>query len=69
MEVNKMIKLSEKLKKWIKTIPQSILSRLWEISQEHDYASIREVREWNEEDEFWTHISYAHRGGNNPSDW
>ena len=63
------IKISEKLRKWVQTIPQSILSELWNIGQEHDYASVRQERRWNQEDEFWRQISYAHREGNNPNDF
>ena len=62
----KMIELSRKLKEFIKLIPLDLIYELWDISQEHDYASIREEREWNREDEFWQRISYAHRENNNP---
>ena len=58
-----MIELSEKLVKFIKNIPSDILSNLWSISQLHDYASVREEREWNEEDEFWRQVGYAQRVG------
>lgn len=63
-----MGKLKDNIRKWIKTIPQSILGELWAIGQEHEYQD-PEVREWNEEDEFWTCISNANREGNNPDDY
>lgn len=53
----------EKIKKLVDQIPDNILLDLWIIAQEHDYASIREEREWNEEDEFWRQVGYACREG------
>ena len=51
----------DKIKKLVDKIPDEIILDLWNIGQEHDYASIRGEREWNEEDEFWRQISYAGR--------
>lgn len=51
-------------KKWktiVSQIPNNILTDLWSLSQIHDYASVRQERDWNDEDEFWRQISYAFR--------
>ena len=56
-----IIQLTQRIRNFIKSIPNSILMDLWIIGQEHDYASIREERDWNIEDEFWQQIGYRLR--------
>lgn len=51
----------EKIKDIIHKIPLHDIIDMWEIGQEHDYASIRGERSWNMEDEFWRQVGYEMR--------
>ena len=52
---------SKKIKDIIQKLPLLDIIELWEIGQEHDYASVRQEREWTEEDEFWRQVGYEMR--------
>lgn len=51
----------KKIKEIIAKISSDDIIYLWEIGQEHDYASIRQARNWNLEDEFWRQVGYEMR--------
>lgn len=63
------MKISEKLKDFIKTIDINILMELWEISQEYEYKFDEDDNIiWGVQEEFWSLISNANREGNNPGE-
>ncbi len=48
-------------KEILKHIPSDLIYDLWKIGADHDYASVRQEREWTEEDEFWRQVGYEMR--------
>lgn len=64
-----MIELSKELKKFIRCIPQNILSELWDITQDFNYEYNEDgSTKWRYIDALTQEISYASREGNNPED-
>ena len=57
--------MNDKIRKWIKTIPQEIIDEIWDLSQLHEY---RFEEKYNDEDEFWRCVSNAFREQNNPKE-
>ena len=59
--------ISEQLRKWIRSIPQSILDELLAITQDYEYEMNEDgTTNWRKIDAFSQEISYARREGNNP---
>ena len=52
---------SKRVKEILKFIPDNHIYSLWKIGADHDYASVRQEREWTEEDEFWRQVGYEMR--------